>query len=73
MDRRGHRPRLPFTFRAENYFLPASLRQGINPRGHGRLSDEIRRYIDLGVDGFFTDSPYIGVEARDAARNAAKP
>jgi glycerophosphoryl diester phosphodiesterase len=63
----------PFTFRAENYFLPASLRQGINPRGHGRLSDEIRRYIDLGVDGFFTDFPYIGVEAREAARHAAKP
>jgi glycerophosphoryl diester phosphodiesterase len=63
----------PFTFRAENYFLPASFRQGINPRGHGRLSDEIRRYLDLGIDGFFTDFPYIGVEARDAARHAATP
>lgn len=63
----------PFTFRAENYFLPASLRQGINPRDYGRLSDEIRRYLDLGIDGFFTDFPYIGVEAREAARHAAKP
>ena len=47
----------PFTFRAENYFLPASFRQGIDPRGHGRLSDDIRRYLDLGIDGFFTDFP----------------
>jgi len=57
----------PFTFRAENYFLPSSLRVGINPRGHGRLSDEIQRYLALGIDGFFTDFTYIGVQARDAA------
>ena len=56
----------PWTFRAENFFLPASLRTGINPRGHGRLSDDIRRYLDLGIDGFFTDFTAIGVEARDA-------
>jgi len=61
----------PWTFRAENYFLPSSLRVGINPRGHGRLSDEIQRYLALGIDGFFTDFTYIGVQARDAAaRNA---
>jgi glycerophosphoryl diester phosphodiesterase len=61
----------PWTFRAENFFLPASLRVGINPRGHGRLSDEIQRYLDLGVDGFFTDFTYIGVEARAAHRGEA--
>jgi len=61
----------PWTFRAENYFLPSSLRVGINPRGRGRLSDEIQRYLALGIDGFFTDFTYIGVQARDAAaRNA---
>ena len=59
----------PWTFRAENFFLPASLRVGINPRAHGRLSDEIRRYLDLGIDGFFTDFAYIGVEARNAKAN----
>ena len=56
----------PWTFRAENFFLPHSLRVGINPRGHGHLLDEIRRYLALGVDGFFTDFTAIGVEARDA-------
>ena len=57
----------PWTFRAENFFLPASLRQGLDPRGHGLLVDEIDRYLALGVDGFFTDFPYLGAQARDAA------
>ncbi|MES2338816.1 MAG: glycerophosphodiester phosphodiesterase [Pseudomonadota bacterium] len=58
----------PWTFRAENVFLPASLRTGIDPRAHGRLRDEIARYLELGVDGFFTDFPLDGVAARDARR-----
>jgi glycerophosphoryl diester phosphodiesterase len=57
----------PWTFRAENFFLPSSLRQGIDPRGHGLLVDEIDRYLALGIDGFFTDFPYLGAQARDAA------
>ncbi|HEX7655548.1 MAG TPA: glycerophosphodiester phosphodiesterase [Sphingomonas sp.] len=56
----------PWTFRAENYFLPRPFRKGINPRAHGRLSEEIERQLALGVDGFFTDFPAIGVEARAA-------
>lgn len=56
----------PWTYRAENYFLPMRHRKGINPRGHGRLIDEIRDALHQGVDGFFTDFPKIGVEARDA-------
>ena len=58
----------PWTFRAENFFLPAAMWTGVNPRGHGRLSDEIQRYIGYGVDGYFTDFPQIGVEARAAAK-----
>ncbi|WP_294336312.1 glycerophosphodiester phosphodiesterase [uncultured Sphingomonas sp.] len=58
----------PWTFRAENYFLPTSLRTGIDPRAHGRLTDEIARYLELGVDGFFTDFPLEGSRARDARR-----
>jgi len=57
----------PWTFRAENFFLPAGLRQGIDPRAHGLLVDEIDRYLALGIDGFFTDFPYLGVQARNAA------
>lgn len=58
----------PWTFRAENVFLPASLRRGIDPRAHGRLEDEIARYLELGVDGVFTDFPLEGARARDARR-----
>lgn len=62
----------PWTFRAENYFLPSGYRDGLNPRGHGRLSDEISRYINAGVDGFFTDFPDIGVATRNAAKADSK-
>ncbi|MBX4388753.1 hypothetical protein K4H03_22010, partial [Mycobacterium tuberculosis] len=55
----------PWTFRAENFFLPSAYRKGINPAGHGRLDDEITRFLDAGVDGLFTDYPYLGVQARD--------
>jgi len=62
----------PWTFRAENLFLPASLRFGIDPRKHGRLAEEMARYLELGVDGFFTDFPLEGVRARDAYRPKAR-
>ena len=58
----------PWTFRAENYFLPSGFSRGLNPRGHGDLAGEIARYLNAGVDGFFTDFPLIGAQARDAAR-----
>ena len=58
----------PWTFRAENTFLPPSLRVGSNPAAHGRLIEEINRYLALGIDGFFTDFPAIGVEARARAK-----
>jgi glycerophosphoryl diester phosphodiesterase len=58
----------PWTFRAENMFLPPSLRVGTDPAAHGQIEKEIRRFIDFGVDGFFTDFPGAGVAARKAAR-----
>ncbi|WP_188054045.1 glycerophosphodiester phosphodiesterase [Sphingosinithalassobacter sp. CS137] len=57
----------PWTFRAENLFLPAPLRSGSDPAAHGDLQAEIARFLELGVDGFFTDFPYQGVRARAAA------
>ena len=57
----------PWTFRAENFFLPSSLRRGINPRGHGDVAAEMARQLAQGIDGFFTDFADIGVQARDAA------
>lgn len=58
----------PWTFRAENAFLPKSLQIGNDPATHGHIDTAIRRYLDLGIDGFFTDFPGIGVQARNAAK-----
>ena len=55
-----------WTFRAENKFLPEDLRVGASITAHGRLQDEINRYLARGIEGFFTDHPAIGVHARDA-------
>jgi glycerophosphoryl diester phosphodiesterase len=54
-----------WTFRAENEFLPADLKIGDAPAGHGNLDGEIERYLSRGIDGFFTDFPAIGVRVRN--------
>ena len=60
---------LAWTFRAENYFLPANLRRGDAaapdyPRQHGDLDAELRAFYALGVDGVFSDFPATAVAAR---------
>jgi glycerophosphoryl diester phosphodiesterase len=62
-----------WTFRAENEFLPQDLQVGTDPKVHGRLEDEIRRYLERGIDGFFVDFPAVGVRVRDAYISAAQP
>jgi glycerophosphoryl diester phosphodiesterase len=62
-----------WTFRAENEFLPQDLRVGTNLAAHGRLGDEIRRYLERGIDGFFVDFPAVGVRVRDAYISADQP
>jgi glycerophosphoryl diester phosphodiesterase len=54
-----------WTFRAENAFLPREFRAGADPNAIGDLPGEIRKFLDLGMDGFFTDQPDIGVKARN--------
>ena len=56
----------PWTFRAENRFVAAPFRRGDHPATHGDLHGEIDAALRLGIDGFFTDHPLIGVETRDA-------
>jgi glycerophosphoryl diester phosphodiesterase len=71
---RAHRAGLalhPWTFRAENYFLPLDLRKGTptDPRFQalaGDLASECQRFLALGVDGLFSDNPASAVAARDA-------
>jgi len=54
-----------WTFRAENAFLPRTLRSGSDEAAHGALSRELRVFLDEGIDGFFTDFPDIGSAERD--------
>jgi glycerophosphoryl diester phosphodiesterase len=37
-----------------------------NPNAYGDLAGEITLFLSAGMDGFFTDHPNIGVDARDA-------
>jgi glycerophosphoryl diester phosphodiesterase len=55
---------IPYTFRAENQFLPADYRVGTDPNAYGRAIDEQIAYLRTGLDGLFTDQPDIGVLAR---------
>ena len=55
----------PWTYRAENIFLPESYRVPGDPSTHGRIGQEIADAVAAGVDGFFTDYPLIGAQIRD--------
>ena len=54
----------PWTFRAENNFLPANLRVGTDPAAWGKLIDEVRIFLRTGIDGLFTDQTDVAVVAR---------
>lgn len=55
-----------WTLRPENYFLPADLRDGEpGQRNEAGSIAEMRRYLDAGIDAFFTDDPALGRKAVD--------
>ena len=54
----------PWTFRAENTFLPVELRHGDAPGAYGDLQTELLAYLRAGIDGFFTDQADLGYRAR---------
>lgn len=58
----------PYTFRPENPFLPADLRQGnvASLSERGNMAQELKIFLEAGIDGFFTDDPAIGRAAMDA-------
>jgi glycerophosphoryl diester phosphodiesterase len=63
----------PWTFRRENAFLPADLRQGDPASGRyaqatGDFPAELRIFYGLGVDGVFTDNPDVAVAVRAGTR-----
>lgn len=54
----------PYTFRAENQFLPADFQVGADANAYGRALDEQLTFLRAGIDGLFTDQADIGVLAR---------
>ena len=56
----------PYTFRAENTFLPTDYRLGspAAPTDYGRAIDEQLTFFRSGIDGLFTDQSDIGAFAR---------
>ncbi|SES27608.1 glycerophosphodiester phosphodiesterase [Actinokineospora terrae] len=54
----------PYTFRAENVFLPANLRSSAVPAEYGDLFGELSAFWAAGVDGVFSDNPDIAVASR---------
>jgi glycerophosphoryl diester phosphodiesterase len=60
---------IPYTFRAENAFLPADYQVGTDPTAYGRAIDEQITFLRTGIDGLFTDQPDIGVLARKMRQN----
>ena len=54
----------PYTFRAENAFLPTDLRSGGEPAERGDIEAELRAFLATGIDGLFIDQPDIAVRLR---------
>jgi glycerophosphoryl diester phosphodiesterase len=54
----------PYTFRAENQFLPAEFRRGDGATDFGDAFAEYALYYGLGVDAVVTDFPDLAVMAR---------
>jgi len=59
---------IPYTFRAENQFLPADYRVGADPNAYGRALAEQIAFLNTGIDGLFTDQPDVSVLARSLRR-----
>jgi glycerophosphoryl diester phosphodiesterase len=57
----------PYTFRAENNFLPADFRSSTVPSQYGDLFAEIEAFRATGIDGLFSDNPDIVVAAEQLA------
>jgi glycerophosphoryl diester phosphodiesterase len=55
-----------WTMRDENQFMAKDFRRGDDPNAKGDARKEIQAFLDHGVDGFFTDHPDTGVDARDS-------
>ncbi len=62
----------PWTYRAETMFVPDRFRRGADPAAQGDIAAEIDAGLAQGIDGFFTDFPLYGAQARDRLRAGVK-
>ncbi|MCV2352666.1 PEP-CTERM sorting domain-containing protein [Paucibacter sp. B2R-40] len=62
-----------WTFRAENVFLPNEFDSSADPAAYGDLTGQIKAFVDLGMDGLFTDQPDLGVAAVAALSAVPEP
>lgn len=53
-----------WTFRRENYFLPADFKAGDSPVAVGNVDAEIRAFLATGIDGLFSDNVAEAVAAK---------
>jgi glycerophosphoryl diester phosphodiesterase len=56
----------PYTFRDERRFLPTDCREGSAPDAMGAALREYAAFLDVGVDGVFTDFADTALQARGA-------
>jgi len=56
---------VPYTFRAENSFLPAQYRRGTDRTAYGDIFSLLQDAFATGIDGFFIDQPDLGFAARE--------
>lgn len=57
----------PWTYRAENTFLPADFRSSTVAADYGDLFGELSAFAAAGIDGMFTDNPDMAVAWRSEA------
>lgn len=53
-----------WTFRRENYFLPAEFKAGDSPVAVGNVDAEIKAFLAAGIDGLFSDNVAEAVAAK---------
>ncbi|MCA1655171.1 MAG: glycerophosphodiester phosphodiesterase [Pseudonocardiaceae bacterium] len=58
----------PYTFRAENTFLPADFRSSAIPAEYGDLFAELAAFRATGIDGLFTDNTDVAVAQEQLVR-----
>lgn len=64
----------PYTFRAENFYLPAEFRSNdTSIAAIGDLRSELQAFLATGIDGFFTDQPDIAVRMRGPCIENVRP